>query len=117
MLGLTVPPAARQDPVKLDPAFNTVEYEDDDVRVLRIRLGAGQKDRMHGHPASVAITLTDQHVKVTGADGVVREFQRKAGEARYLPPGVHSIENVSAAPYETVLVELKTARGKGEAPR
>jgi hypothetical protein len=107
VLGVTAFPAVGQDPVKTDPAFNHVEFENERVRILRIRLGPGQKDSLHEHPAGVAVTLTDQHVRVTGADGVSRELRRKAGEARYLEPSVHRIENLSEAPYETILVELK----------
>ena len=111
VLCLTAFPALGQDPVKIDPAFNRVEFENDRVRILRIRLGPGQKDSLHEHPASIAVTLTDQHVRVTGADGVSRELRRKAGEVRYLEPSVHRIENLSEAAYETVLVELKGSPG------
>ena len=107
VLCVTAFPALGQDPVKTDPAFNQVEFENERVRILRIRLGPGQKDSLHEHPASIAVTLTDQHVRVTGADGGSRELRRKAGEARFLEPSVHRIENLSEAPYETILVELK----------
>ena len=110
-LCITAAPALGQDPVKTDPAFNHVEFENERVRILRIRLGPGQKDSLHEHPAGIAVTLTDQHVRVTGADGVSRELRRKAGEARYLEPSVHRIENLSEAPYETILVELKGSPG------
>ena len=106
-LCVTAFPALGQDPVKLDPAFNKVEFENERVRILRVRLGPGQKDSLHEHPASIAVTLTDQYVRVTSADGVSRELRRKAGEARFLEPSTHKIENLSEAPYETILVELK----------
>lgn len=107
ILCVTAYPALGQDPVKIDPAFNTVEFENERVRILRVRLGPGQKDSLHEHPASIAVTLTDQHVRVTGPDGVSRELRRRAGEVRYLEPSVHRIENLGQVPYETVLVELK----------
>lgn len=107
VLCTTTLPAIGQDPVRLDPAFNTLEFENDRVRILRVRLPPSRKDSMHAHPASIAVTITDQHVRVTGSDGVSREFRRKAGEARYLEPSVHMVENLSETPYETVLIELK----------
>jgi hypothetical protein len=109
MLWIAAMPAGGQDPVKLDPAFNTVEFENERVRVLRIRLGPRQKDSMHEHPASIAVSLTDQHVRVTGPGGTARELRRKAGDVRYLEPSSHSIENLGDVPYETILVELKAA--------
>ena len=36
-----------------------------------------------------------------------RELRRKAGEVRYLEPSIHTVENLSEAAYETILVELK----------
>ena len=107
VLCVTAFPALGQDPVKTDPAFNRVEFENDRVRVLRIRLGPGEKDSFHQHPASIAVSLTDQHVRVTGADNASRELQRKAGDVRFLEPAVHKIENLSSSPYETILIELK----------
>ena len=80
MFLLAAPPASAQDRVKVDPEFNHVEFENELVRILRVRLGPGDKDSMHEHPRSIAVTLTDQHVRVTGADGVSNEFRRKAGK-------------------------------------
>ena len=113
-LCVTAFPALGQDPVKIDPAFNKVEFENERVRILRVRLGPLQKDSLHEHPASIAVTLTDQHVRVTSPDGVSRELRRKAGEVRFLEPSIHRVENLSEAPYETVLVELK---GSSRDPR
>lgn len=107
VLCMTAFPAVGQDPVKLDPAYNTVEFENERVRILRIRFGPLQKDSMHEHPASITVTLTDQHVRITTPDRVSREIRRKAGEVRFLEPSTHMVENLSDAPYETVLVELK----------
>lgn len=112
VLCVTAFPALGQDPVKTDPAFNKLEFENERVRILRVRLGPLQKDSLHEHPASIAVTLTDQHVRVTGLDGVSRELRRKAGEVRFLEPSIHRVENLSDAPYETVLVELKRVPGE-----
>jgi hypothetical protein len=43
------------DPVKVDPKHYTVEFENDKVRVLRIKYGPGEKSVMHAHPALVAV--------------------------------------------------------------
>jgi quercetin dioxygenase-like cupin family protein len=36
-----------------------VEFENEQVRVLRIGYGAGEKSVMHEHPNAVAVFLTD----------------------------------------------------------
>ena len=68
-----------QDPVKVDPKHYTVEFENEQVRVLRISYGAGEKSVMHEHPNSVAVFLTDGQVKFTTPDGKSREVPAKAG--------------------------------------
>ncbi len=45
-------PAFAQDPVKVDSKHYKVELENDQVRVLRINYGAGEKSVMHEHPGS-----------------------------------------------------------------
>lgn len=97
-----------QDPVQVDPRHYTVEFENDHVRVLRIRYGAHEKSVMHGHPASVAVFLADTRGKFTFPDGKTEEFTTKRGQTMFVPAGEHLPENVSDQPLEVVLVELKT---------
>ncbi len=74
-----------QDPVKVDPKHYSVVFENDQVRVLHIHYGVGEKSVMHSHPDSVAVFLEDQKAKMTHPDGkseemTVTSLQRK----RYL---------------------------------
>jgi hypothetical protein len=45
-----MPQPTADDPVKVDPKHYKVEFENDRVRVLRIRYGAGEKSVMHRPP-------------------------------------------------------------------
>ena len=42
------------DPAVVDPDHYTVEFENDAVRILRIKYGPGDESVMHSHPESVA---------------------------------------------------------------
>jgi quercetin dioxygenase-like cupin family protein len=97
-----------QDPVRVDPKHYTVEFENDQVRVLRIRYGPHEKSVMHGHPASLAVFLADTRGKFTFPDGKTEEFTTKTGQTMFVPAGEHLPENLSDQPLELVLVELKT---------
>jgi len=99
-----------QDPVKVDAKHYKVEFENDQVRVLRIRYGPHEKSVMHEHPDSVAVFLTEQKGKFTLADGRAVERDWKTGEARWTPAEKHLPENLSDKPLELVLVELKPKR-------
>jgi quercetin dioxygenase-like cupin family protein len=97
-----------QDPVRVDPKHYTVEFENDQVRVLRIRYGPHETSVMHGHPPGLAVFLADAHGKFTFPDGKTEEFTMKAGQTMWAPAQEHLPENVGDHPFELVLVELKT---------
>ena len=99
--------SAMQDAVKADPKHYTVEFENDQMRVLRIKYGPHEKSVMHSHPAGVVIMLTDMNTKFTFADGKTEERQGKAGSVLQAEAVSHLPENLSDQPFEAVLVELK----------
>jgi len=97
-----------QDPVKVDPKHYTVEFENAQVRVLRARLGPGEKSAMHRHPNAVAVFMTDVNGKFHFPNGTSQDVTSKAGEARWTPAITHMPENVGDQPFEVILVELKS---------
>lgn len=103
-----------QDPVKLDPKHYKVEFENDQVRVLRITYGPHEKSVMHDHPANVAVFLTDGHAQFTLHDGKTVDAPIKAGTTQWDPGGQHLPENVGDKPFELVVVELKTKAAKAK---
>ncbi len=98
---------ADQDATALDPGHYTAEFENEQVRILRIAYGAGEESVMHYHPDSVAVFLTDHAVEMTMADGSTSEVRATAGDALFIPAGPHLPKNISGGPWELVLVELK----------
>jgi hypothetical protein len=46
-----------QDPMHVDPRHYIVEFENEQVWVLRIHYGPHEKSVMHGHPAGLAVFL------------------------------------------------------------
>ena len=97
-----------QDPVKVDAKHYTLEFENDEVRVLRIKVGPNEKSVMHKHPNAVAIFLTEVNGKFTFPDGTSLDVTSKAGEARWTSAITHLPENKSDQPFEVILVELKS---------
>ena len=96
------------DPVQVDPKHYKVELENDRVRILRIHYGPHEKSVMHGHPAGLAVFLTDQRSKFTYPDGTSEEVVGEAGRVRWLDAFQHLPENASDQAFELILVELKT---------
>ncbi len=96
------------DSVEVDPLHYQVEFENDQVRILRITYGPHEKSVMHEHPAGVAVLLTDQAGRFNLPDGTTEERTGKAGEVVWNEAVTHLPENLSDQALEVVLVELKT---------
>jgi quercetin dioxygenase-like cupin family protein len=101
-----------QDPVQVDSKHYKVEFENEQVRVLRITYGPHEKSVMHEHPNAVAVFLTDQNVKFTLPDGKAQTTPAKKGQAIWTPAGKHLPENLSDKPLELILVEMKGSSTK-----
>ena len=96
-----------QDPVKVDPKHYKVEAENKQVRVLRISYGPHEKSVMHGHPAAVAVFLTEGRARFTFPDGKSEERSWTAGQSLFISAETHLPENLTDKSLELVLVELK----------
>jgi len=96
-----------QDAVKVDPNHYKVEFENKEVRILRINYGPGEKSVMHDHPESVAVFLTDQKAVFATPDGKSVEIDARAGEVQHIPAGPHLPQNIGDKPMQIILVEFK----------
>ena len=96
-----------QDPVAVDPHHYQVEFENDRVRVPRIKYGPGEKSAMHGHPDAVAVFGTDCDGKFNFPDGSSEPIRVNAGQTVWTDRTEHLPVNTSDQPLELVLVELK----------
>jgi hypothetical protein len=96
------------DPLKVDPKHYKVEFENDRMRVLRAKYGPHEKSVMHGHPASLAIFLTENRGRFTFPGGKTEERSWTAGQTMFIPAEEHLPENLTDKPLELILVELKS---------
>ena len=104
---LCAAPAYAQDAVKVDPKHYKVEFENDQVRVLRITYGPGEKSVMHNHPASVAVFLSDASARFGLPDGTSQDMAMKAGSTQWNDAGTHLPQSTNKKSFELILVELK----------
>jgi quercetin dioxygenase-like cupin family protein len=101
-------PANPLDPVKIDPKHYKVDFENDQVRVVRVKIPAGEMAPMHKHVLNrVVVYLTDQKNRVTTADGKQEVVVHKAEDASWGAPAQHKEENIGTTPFEVYAVELK----------
>jgi len=96
------------DPLKVDPGHYTLEFENPQVRVLRVRIPPHGVAPMHAHPTDrVTVFLTDQNFQTKDSTGKVTTVEHKAGDVAWGTPIEHTEQNLSDQPFEAVTVELK----------
>jgi quercetin dioxygenase-like cupin family protein len=89
-----------------------VEFENEQVRVIRYHLDPGEKTPKHGHPDNVQVSLSEGTANIITLDGKTATTTWKAGEVRWRPAGQHVVENTGDKPIDGILVEMKGAGGK-----
>src|SRR5712692_2727587 len=101
------PAVAQQDldSVKADAAHHKMEFENDQVRVVRYVNPPGDKTPKHSHPNNVIIYLTDTNLKLTTPDGKSTEVDGKAGAVAGRAATTHVVENIGDPPVQLFLIE------------
>ncbi len=102
-------PSGSADETALPGTPSKVEFENEQIRVVRYNFQPGQTTAMHGHPDNVQVALTDTKATSTTADGKTTAADIKAGEVRWRPATVHSVQNTGDKPFEGIVVEMKGA--------
>ncbi len=100
--------APAHDAPTTDAQHEKVEFENDQVRIVRYTYAKGAASPMHDHPTGVQIVLTDDRARATTPDGKTSEVTAKAGQVRFRPAFSHAIQNEGER-FEGLLVDLKNA--------
>ena len=98
------------DALEAAPMQYRVEAEIDSLRVIRVRYEPGERSPQHRHPAlpHVVVNLTNGLLRLHLPDGTARDLDRRAGAAVIgsAEETVHALENVGAAPFEALRIEV-----------
>jgi hypothetical protein len=100
--GVAVP-----DAVTADPKHYSVSFENEVVRLLRVKYEPGERSIMHRHPASCAVFLTDQTFNFTLPDGTTEPAAVPAGALGCSDANVHLPQNIERAAAEFIMIEFK----------
>ncbi len=100
-------PSAGQDPVEVDPKHYGVEFEDERVRVLRVRYGPHEKSKLHWHPPAVVVILSDCDFRFYSMGRQQNILGSKGQIICYEEAVEHAPENLSDEPFEAIMIEIK----------
>lgn len=97
------------DPLKVDAKAYKIEFENDQVRVARVKFAAHGGAPMHEHQLNrVVVYLTEQNTRMTTPDGKTENAVHAAGTASWGGPAKHKEESLSDKPFEAIIVEFKS---------
>ncbi|MEZ5364583.1 MAG: hypothetical protein R2748_20170 [Bryobacterales bacterium] len=96
------------DPVKVDPKRYAVDLDNAQVRVIRVKVGAGETIPLHEHVRPRAVVyLTDADFEQTLADGKTVKSRQKRGDVVWSETAVRHSERNRGGEFEALVVELK----------
>ena len=96
------------DPLRVDPKDYKLQFENSQVRVLRLKMGPQQSVPMHEYVLNrVVYYVTDENVRETSPDGRAVVVQHKAGDFSWDGPSKHKVDNLNDKPFEALVVEVK----------
>ena len=104
---LTVATAKAQDQAKVDPGHFKVILNNQQVRVMEVRMKPGEKSPMHSHPNHVICSLSGGTTKFTLANGKTETATARPGQAVFHNAETHTVENVGKKEAHSLDIELK----------
>ncbi len=112
-VALGVLPARIQGPASTAGYTVKVEFENEQILVLRVHYAPRATSPMHSHTGRVVVAVTGSHLRVTTADGKAQETQRRPGEIYWGDNVTHFAENLTDVAVETIEVVVKKANAPG----
>lgn len=91
---------------------NKIEFENDQIKVIRGFLAPHQTTAVHSHPYRFGVTLTKNDLMIT-SDGKTAPSKKNAQEIFWSEPVTHQVENVAGERLENIEIEFKNDKGAG----
>lgn len=95
------------DAAAVSPRHYTVMLENDHVRVLDMRLPAGESDEVHSHPNETVFFVTGGKVRVHLPGGATAELEPPDGFVMWHEAWTHRVENIGSSDIRAIVVENK----------
>jgi len=109
-------PQTSSAPPPAGPADAKVEFENEMIIVVRVRMAPHEKTPMHDiTSARLVVWLTDAHLRDTHPDGSANETHRRAATIDWVGVQRHAGENLSHEPLEFLAIVPKA--GGAAAPK
>lgn len=85
-----------------------LEMENDQVRIYRVELAAGESTGMHSHSLPrLSVAIKAAKIQTASAQGRIEALQLEPANFSWHSPGPHSVENIGRGSYQAIEIEWK----------
>jgi hypothetical protein len=95
------------DALRIDPKHFRFQFENHQIRVLRLTLQADEFVPMHSSPDTLLVCVSECHIRLERPDKRIHDIHMEPGETRWIRSSVRSEKNLSGKLLEIVFVEIK----------
>lgn len=109
-----VPPEVfkSRDALQVDSQHYRLEFENENMRVLRLTLKASEAVPMHDDNDALVVCLKECHVRFTLPDGRSEDVHMETGAARWIFGDRRSEKNLGTKLIEMLFIEAKNPNSK-----
>jgi len=83
------------------------DFENKQIRVLRLTLEADESVPMHRTSDTLLVCIKSCHLRLQQPDGHIHDVHMNEGETRWLPSDIRSEKNIAGRPLEIIFIEIK----------
>jgi hypothetical protein len=102
-----------QDKSPLDTGVSKIEFENDQIRVLRVSYAPHYKSPMRDYSHQFNVAITPNDLRLSFPDGTSRSIQHAAHDIFWTDPDTHAVENVSDTSALIIEIVFKYSKGPG----
>ena len=97
------------DALRIDPKHFRFQFENRQIRVLRLTLQGEEFVPMHNSPDTLLVCVSECHIRLERPDKGIHDIHMEPGETRWVRSSIRSEKNLSGKSLEIVFVEVKAA--------
>lgn len=103
---------SQRDALRMDPVHYGLEFANQSIRVLRLKLSPVEEDLMHYAEDALAVCLDQCDIELRQPDGSTAVIHLKTGQTHWIRAGMRSEKNAGSQPFEILFIEKSGASGQ-----
>lgn len=95
------------DAVTVDPKVHKLVYDDEQLRILDVRIKPGEHAALHRHPRNITYILIGGTLRFTDEHGMTKDVTFADGHTAHMPETLHAVDNIGTTELHAIQIEFK----------